>query len=67
MYGNFMVKELKNDKETKRITTILRKNRMNYFIKDEGKLIKVLVGSTRRTTKRYEVCKSLGFKMEWGA
>lgn len=64
MYRNFMVKEIKSERSLKRITTILRDNHMYYFLNKERNIIRVNVGSTRKSTKRYDICKELGFKME---
>ena len=64
MYRNFMVKEVKSERGLKRIMTILRKNRIHYFLNEDRSAIRVNVGSARRSTKRFDICKQLGFKLE---
>lgn len=62
MYRNFMVKEVKSDRSLKRITKVLKDNRIHYYLRDEGKIIEVNVGSARKSTKRFDICNELGFK-----
>lgn len=64
MYMHFMVKEIKSERGLNRITTILRDNHIHYFLNEERNVIRVNVGSTRKTTKRFDICKQLGFKWE---
>lgn len=64
MYRNFMVKEVKSERGLKRIMTILRNNNIHYFLNEERNVIRVNVGSARRSTKRFDICSELGFKKE---
>lgn len=64
MYRNFMVKNIKSERGLKRITTILRDNHIHYFLNEERNTIRVNVGSARKSTKRFDICKELGFKKE---
>jgi hypothetical protein len=63
MYTNWMVRPVGSERETKRIEKVLRDNRIGWYCRDDGKTMIVNVGSTRRTTKRFDICKKLGF--EW--
>ena len=69
MNRNFMAKKVGTEAGFKRVTKVLYEHRIHYYVDvlDDGKLIKVNVGGTKkRTTKRFEICKGLGFK-EFGA
>ena len=62
MYRNFMVKEVKTDRALKRITKVLKDNRIHYYLRNEGTVIEANVGSARKSTKRFDICSKLGFK-----
>ena len=69
MNRNFMVKKVGTEAGFKRVTKVLSEHRIHWYVHsvDDGKLIKVNVGGTKkRTTKRFDICKELGFK-ELGA
>ena len=65
MNRNFMVKKVGSERSFKRITKVLFEHRIHYYVEvvDDGKLIKVNVGGTKkRTTKRFDICNELGFE-----
>lgn len=100
MYRNFMVKQIKTKAEFNRITKVLKKNRMAYYMHtdiendvilerdgnyyklgvrkgekniatdlktliSEGLTLWVPIGNYKyRPTRRYDICKELGFKLE---
>ena len=64
MYRNFMVKDVRSDRTLKRITNVLRDNNIHYYLINEGKTVRVNVGSARKSTKRFDLCNELGFKKE---
>ena len=69
MNRNFMAKKVGTERGFKRIIKVLGEHKIHYYVDlmDDGKLIKVNVGGTKkRTTKRFDICKELGFE-EYGA
>ena len=65
MNRNFMVKKVDTDAELIMVVGVLQRYRIkSYTQREDGStLIKVNVGGTKkRTTKRFDICKELGFE-----